>query len=209
MGKTFHRPFPPAQSDARKPLRLHNIYAESTGKAARLIAIALATVGLVVPRAATAHQRVPRPIPQLSQHRTKALPSCSTVYNSCIQVGDYTPVVGSWDESDYSVLKSIAMGINMGSFDIETLKWPGNLKAAGTFEDGTNRMQWFVIPALAAYMKASRVAAPHVWARYVHDVLAQLDNDLAYLTDFLGADNKAHPMFTFLNLVPVSRHTLL
>ncbi|KAG1880911.1 hypothetical protein F4604DRAFT_1922537 [Suillus subluteus] len=173
MGKTFHRPFPPAQSDARKTLQLHNIYGESTGKAARLIAIALATV-----------------------------------YNSRIQVGDYTPVVGSWDENDYSVLKSVAMGINMGSFDIETLKWPGNLKAAGTFKDGMNRMQWFVILALAAYIKASRVAAPHVWARYVHDVLAQLDNDLAYLTDFLGADNKAHPMFTFLNLAPVSHRTL-
>ncbi|KAG1877839.1 hypothetical protein DFJ58DRAFT_720603 [Suillus subalutaceus] len=117
--------------------------------------------------------------------------------NNNILVEDYTLFVDPWDGNDYAILKSVVMGIDVGSFDVKTLKWPGQ----AAFKDGTNHIQWFVIPALGAYMKAKKVTAlltlKDGWN--VNDMLTQLDNDHAYLTSFLGADNKAHPMFTFLN----------
>ncbi|KAG1882831.1 hypothetical protein F4604DRAFT_1650300 [Suillus subluteus] len=116
----------------------------------------------------------------------------AAVSNDRIPVEDYTPVEDPWDDSDYSFLGSVARQIDEGRFDVETLKW--NLKAVGW-------IQWLVIPSLAAYMKATknRALLASKDGGNVDDVLAQLDNDRAYLISFLGADNKAHPMFTYFN----------
>jgi len=85
----------------------------------------------------------------------------------------------------------------MDAFDLETLKW----KAPRTYEDGTNWMQGMVILPLAAYMKVMKdkalLAAKD--GKNVDDVLAQLDDDRAYLINFIGADDKDHPMFTYFN----------
>jgi hypothetical protein len=116
------------------------------------------------------------------------------VYNLHIPVNNYP---SSWYEDDYNVAKTVAMGINRGSFDVENLKWHG--RAAGMSKDGTNRIQWFqvVIPALAAYVNFKKVELVEVGWK-VDKVLAQLDDSRAYVASFLGADNEAHPMFEFL-----------
>jgi hypothetical protein len=118
-------------------------------------------------------------------------------FNDRIPVEDYTPVGDPWDENDFSVLHSVAIEIDMDAFDLETLKW----KAPRTYEDGTNWMQGMVILPLAAYMKVMKdkalLAAKD--GKNVDDVLAQLDDDRAYLINFIGADDKDHPMFTYFN----------
>jgi hypothetical protein len=121
----------------------------------------------------------------------------AAVYNDRIPVEDYTPVGDPWDDNDFSVLRSVAIEIDMDAFDLETLKW----KAPRTYEDGTNWMQGMVILPLAAYMKVMKdkalLAAKD--GKNVDDVLAQLDDDRAYLINFIGADDKDHPMFTYFN----------
>ncbi|KAG1891270.1 hypothetical protein F4604DRAFT_403273 [Suillus subluteus] len=121
----------------------------------------------------------------------------AAVFNNRIPVEDHTPVEDPCDDNDHSDLGSVAREIDEGHFDVETLNW----KAVGTFEDGTNYIQWLVIPTLAAYMKATKDIALVALkdGENADDVLAQLDNDRAYLISFLGVDNKAHPMFTYFN----------
>ncbi|KAG1860329.1 hypothetical protein DFJ58DRAFT_657996 [Suillus subalutaceus] len=119
----------------------------------------------------------------------------ATVFNDRIPVEDYTTVEYPWDENDYSILESVAVEIDEGTFNIETLKW----KTAGAFKDGTNYIQRFVLPALAAYLKARKELALKD-GENANEVLAQLeDSDRAYLISFLGVDDKAHPMFTLFN----------
>ncbi|KAG1891283.1 hypothetical protein F4604DRAFT_1914090 [Suillus subluteus] len=110
-------------------------------------------------------------------------PALAAVCNNNILIEDYTPFVDPQDGNDYAILKSIVMGIDVGSFDVKTLKWPGQ----AAFKDWMNHI----------VKVAALLTLKDGWN--VNDVLTQLDNDHAYLTSFLGADNKAHPMFTFLN----------
>ncbi|KAG1864865.1 hypothetical protein F4604DRAFT_1013407 [Suillus subluteus] len=131
------------------------------------------------------------PISRAAQLIATAL---AAVFNDRILVEDYTPVEYPWDENDYSILESVAVEIDEGTFNIETLKW----KTAGAFKDGMNYIQRFVLPALAAYLKARKELALKD-GENANDVLAQLEDDRAYLISFLGVDNKAHPMFTFFN----------
>jgi hypothetical protein len=119
----------------------------------------------------------------------------AAVYNDRIPVEDYTPVGDPWDDNDFGVLRSVAIEIDMDAFDLETLKW----RAPRTYKDGTNWMQRSVVPPLAAYMKVTKNKALLALkdGKNVDDVLAQLDDDRAYLISFIGADDKAHPMFTY------------
>ncbi|KAG1863773.1 hypothetical protein F4604DRAFT_2029327, partial [Suillus subluteus] len=112
----------------------------------------------------------------------------AAMYNSYIPVMD----IKGWDENDYTIMGKVAQEIDMGRFDVETLKW----KAAGTFEDGMNYIQRFAIPALAAYMKEMKDATLLALknGKNVNDLLAHLDDDRAYLISFLGLNNKANPL---------------
>ncbi|KAG1877846.1 hypothetical protein DFJ58DRAFT_648635, partial [Suillus subalutaceus] len=112
--------------------------------------------------------------------------------NNHILVTDFE----GWDDNDYTFMRLVAQEIDMGRFDVETLKW----KATGTLEDGshhgTNYTQWFAIPALAAYMKEMKDATLLMSKndKNVDDLLVHLDDDRAYLISFLGLDNKANPL---------------
>ncbi|KAG1891282.1 hypothetical protein F4604DRAFT_1989536 [Suillus subluteus] len=116
----------------------------------------------------------------------------AAVYNNHIPVMHFE----GWDDNDYTFMRSVAQEIDMGRFDIETLKW----KAAGTLEDGshlgTNYTQRFAIPALAAYMKEMKDATLLVSknGESVDDLLVHLDDDRAYLISFLGLNNKVNPL---------------
>ncbi|KAG1877845.1 hypothetical protein DFJ58DRAFT_720608 [Suillus subalutaceus] len=121
------------------------------------------------------------------------------VYNNSILVEDYIPIGYSMDGNYYALLRSIAMGIDRGSFDLEPLKWPS--KPVGAFTDRMNTKQHQVLLPLAAYMKLMKDMALLALkdGENANDLLAQLDNDHAYLISFLGADNEAHPMFAYFN----------
>lgn len=106
----------------------------------------------------------------------------AAVFNDRIQILDYLPGPHDdepWDNNDTAIVRS---AIDRGSFDVESLKW----KAPGPYEDGTNYIRCFVLPALTSYFKATKDKA----------LFALKDGENADdVLGFLGIDNEAHPKF--------------
>ncbi|KAG1745063.1 uncharacterized protein EDB91DRAFT_1015477, partial [Suillus paluster] len=72
----------------------------------------------------------------------------AAVYN------DQIVVPGHWDGNDYALLARAVEHLDVGEYHLDPLKW--SWKGHGAQPDGTSKTQQFIIPAVAAYMKAEK-----------------------------------------------------